>query len=247
MDVSSLLLAERSTFEVLRDVRAREATRLNVKRYHVASDAQLCELVRHLPDSIEDIEAVPGIGHIKAHKYGALFIDALRPHVMAIRAAQSEHAAKGLSLGELVGRAADALAALKVARDALAASLFDPSKEYQKKVCSDVVLCEIVKRMPANAAELLKCKGMGPYNVERHGTALLAALEPHLKFLKAQQSATKKPRGRPVAAAIKKRVLSSSFRQGRRRKRRRAASVEESEELESSESERESESEPEGT
>ena len=53
----------------------------------------MCEMVRALPSTAEDLLQLYGMGELKVHRYGDILLDALRPHAKTLRAEQEVAAA----------------------------------------------------------------------------------------------------------------------------------------------------------
>jgi len=97
---SELLEAEQPAFEALRDAKRAKASELQIEGYKVAQNRSLAEVVRRCPQSIEALRGCWGFGGsgVRVEKYGAMFLEALRPHVAELcavhAAAREEYEAK---------------------------------------------------------------------------------------------------------------------------------------------------------
>ncbi|MBB6098786.1 hypothetical protein HNR42_002221 [Deinobacterium chartae] len=69
---------ERQRYEQLRDWRNAEARRLEVSRFIVASNATLADIARQRPRSLEELQAVKGMGPERVRRYGQAILDVLR-------------------------------------------------------------------------------------------------------------------------------------------------------------------------
>ena len=69
-----------SLFEVLRQIRTREAARLNVPPYIIFGDKTLRELATHRPLSDENFLNINGVGDKKLARFGELFMSAIRAY-----------------------------------------------------------------------------------------------------------------------------------------------------------------------
>jgi ATP-dependent DNA helicase RecQ len=69
-----------SLFEVLRQVRTAEATRLRVPPYIVFGDKALHEMALHKPQTDEDFLNINGVGDKKLKQFGEIFMDAIRKY-----------------------------------------------------------------------------------------------------------------------------------------------------------------------
>ena len=191
VNFDSLIGAEKVAFEALRQWRAAEADGTDVKRHWIASDAALCEMARRLPTTIEELGSVPAMGHgARTSKYGAMLIEALQPHVAAVRATHAKYINQhGAPLGALTDADKAVLAALTAFRD-------DLKLQSDVWVADNLTLREIVMKMPSSLSELAACKGLGARRVDAYGAKLLEVLEPHRCLVKARPVAAKRPRGR---------------------------------------------------
>jgi ATP-dependent DNA helicase RecQ len=70
---------DETLFQTLRDLRKDLANRQGVPAYIVFSDKVLREMVARHPSSLDELLAVSGVGPAKLKRYGAAFLDALRP------------------------------------------------------------------------------------------------------------------------------------------------------------------------
>ena len=63
----------------------------------------MCEMVRTLPTTTEDLFQLYGMGELKVQRFGALLLDALRPHAEKLRAEhEATAAARGTGSTEVV-------------------------------------------------------------------------------------------------------------------------------------------------
>lgn len=69
-----------SLFEVLRRIRTAEATRLKVPPYIVFGDKALHEMAAHKPQTNEDFLNINGVGEKKLHRFGEIFMNAIRQY-----------------------------------------------------------------------------------------------------------------------------------------------------------------------
>ena len=120
---SELLPCEQVAFEALRDAKRAKASELQIEGYKVAQHQSLCEMVRRCPESIEELRGCWGFGGsgVRVDKYGELFLETLRPHVSALRAAHAAarveyEAAVAGAAGAAGGEASDAPVAAAQAR-----------------------------------------------------------------------------------------------------------------------------------
>jgi hypothetical protein len=120
---SELLPCEQVAFEALRDAKRAKASELQIEGYKVAQHQSLCEMVRRCPESIEELRGCWGFGGsgVRVDKYGELFLEALRPHVSALRAAHAAarveyEAVAAAAAGAAGGEASDAAKAAAAAQ-----------------------------------------------------------------------------------------------------------------------------------
>ncbi|KAL3906998.1 MAG: hypothetical protein SGPRY_010339, partial [Prymnesium sp.] len=87
-----LLPAERPAFDALRAAKWRRAKELEVAGYHVAQLRSLCEMVRCLPTTCDELREVWGFGGggKLAQRHGSLFLETLRPFIPALREAHEQ-------------------------------------------------------------------------------------------------------------------------------------------------------------
>ena len=69
--------ADPELLERLRALRTRLAAAGSVPAYVVFSNAVLLELAARRPATLEEFLAVPGVGTVKAQRYGKAFLDAI--------------------------------------------------------------------------------------------------------------------------------------------------------------------------
>ena len=112
-----LLESERAAFVSLRDAKRAKASELGIEGYKIAQHRSLAEVVRRCPTEVEALRACWGFGGsgVRVDKYGAMFLEALMPHVPRLRrahaAAKAEYEAaeeaKGSEEGEAGGDGAE--------------------------------------------------------------------------------------------------------------------------------------------
>jgi ATP-dependent DNA helicase RecQ len=68
---------ERTLFEGLKDLRLKIAKKVNLPAYCVFHDKTLHELIEEMPQSLEEMELINGIGAVKLDKYGQLFLNVI--------------------------------------------------------------------------------------------------------------------------------------------------------------------------
>lgn len=68
---------ERTLFESLKDLRLKIAKKVNLPAYCVFHDKTLHELIEEMPQSLDEMELINGIGTVKLEKYGQLFLDVI--------------------------------------------------------------------------------------------------------------------------------------------------------------------------
>lgn len=69
---------EVALFEALRQWRAMEAKRQSVPPYVICSDKVLVDLATYLPMTPDDLPRIPGIGTVRAERYGSVLLDTIR-------------------------------------------------------------------------------------------------------------------------------------------------------------------------
>lgn len=72
-----------SLFELLRTLRREHAENENVPPYIIFSDATLQEMAKDLPQSLEDLGNVNGVGIHKLEKYGTAFVETIKAYCYA--------------------------------------------------------------------------------------------------------------------------------------------------------------------
>ena len=65
-------------FEILKALRTRLARRAGIPPYALFSNATLEEMVLRLPQSMDDLLDINGVGAQKARRYGRAFLDAIQ-------------------------------------------------------------------------------------------------------------------------------------------------------------------------
>ena len=73
-----LSLADNGLFEALRSLRAELAQQENVPAYIIFSNATLVDMAVRHPETRAELMEVSGVGHVKAERYGARFLKAVR-------------------------------------------------------------------------------------------------------------------------------------------------------------------------
>ncbi|WP_101912711.1 DNA helicase RecQ [Megasphaera vaginalis (ex Bordigoni et al. 2020)] len=71
-------VALRPVFEILRSLRYRLAKEEQIPPFVIFSDATLWEIAGRRPQSLDELGEVKGVGSFKLHKYGHIFLEALR-------------------------------------------------------------------------------------------------------------------------------------------------------------------------
>ncbi|MBI4434101.1 DNA helicase RecQ [Candidatus Uhrbacteria bacterium] len=79
----SEVVQEAALFDQLRRWRATEAKRGNVPPYVICSDAVLRALATYLPLTREDLLRIPGIGAVRAERFGSAVLNVLQQYVQA--------------------------------------------------------------------------------------------------------------------------------------------------------------------
>ncbi|MFH1098849.1 MAG: DNA helicase RecQ [Candidatus Uhrbacteria bacterium] len=77
-EVAHVDIHEAALFEVLRQWRAAEAKRQGVPPYIICSDKVLVDLATYLPMTPDDLPRIPGIGAVRAERYGVALLDTIR-------------------------------------------------------------------------------------------------------------------------------------------------------------------------
>ena len=89
VDKDDLLPVERDVFEVIRAARNEKARAMERSMFIVCNDRTMCEMVRTIPESLEDLGELYGMGAKKVARHGQMLLDALAPHVEELRAAHA--------------------------------------------------------------------------------------------------------------------------------------------------------------
>ncbi len=133
---SELLPCEQDAFEALRDAKRAKASELQIEGYKVAQHRSLAEMVRRRPESTEELRACWGFGGsgVRVEKYGAMFLEALRPHVGALKVA---HAAARVEY-EAAATAAAAAAGDETSDSAQAAAAAQAEAQAQAQAVRDI-------------------------------------------------------------------------------------------------------------
>lgn len=71
---------EKGLFEVLRKLRMRLAKVADVPPYIIFHDKTLREITKKRPQTIDELMEVPGVGKVKAAKYGEFIIDEIKEY-----------------------------------------------------------------------------------------------------------------------------------------------------------------------
>ena len=97
---SELLDGERAAWTALYEAKRAKAAELQIESYKVAQHRSLCEMVRRVPASLDELPLCWGFGGsgVRVQKYGELFLDVLAPFADDLHAvheaARAEYAAK---------------------------------------------------------------------------------------------------------------------------------------------------------
>ncbi len=75
---------DQTLFEILRDLRAKIAKDNGLPAFVIFHDKTLYELVRHLPESLEDMQSIHGIGEQKLKNYGRQFLEVISGHIKSL-------------------------------------------------------------------------------------------------------------------------------------------------------------------
>jgi hypothetical protein len=135
---TDLLEGEQAAFKALYETKRAKAQELQIEGYKIAQHRSLCEMVRQLPSTLDELRACWGWGGsgVRLEKYGELFLGVLRPHVSAVEAAhaaataeyEAKVAARGSEDGGEEGGDGDDVAAEAVAAQVAAARLRDSQR-----------------------------------------------------------------------------------------------------------------------
>ena len=86
---SQLTEGEKEVYEIIREARNAKARSLQRSMFIVCQNRTMCEMVRTLPSSRDELRELYGMGGpdgLKVQRYGDLLLDALRPHSERLRA-----------------------------------------------------------------------------------------------------------------------------------------------------------------
>ena len=95
IEFADLILAEHAAFDALKAARLRvwkEALieKPAAKAFHIASDRQLCQMVRHVPTHLDELRQLGGFGVARVEEHGSWLLASLQPFVNELRAAHAE-------------------------------------------------------------------------------------------------------------------------------------------------------------
>ena len=95
IEFADLILAEHPAFDALKAARLcvwKEslAVKPAAKAYHIATDRQLCQIVRHVPADLEELRQLPGIGLTRVEEHGSWLLASLQPFVSELHAAHAK-------------------------------------------------------------------------------------------------------------------------------------------------------------
>ena len=111
---SMLTDGEKEVYEIIREARNAKARSLQRSMFIVCQNRTMCEMVRTLPSTKEELRELYGMGGpdgLKVARYGDLLLDALRPHADRLRA---EHEADAIARAEAAAAAEGAPPAVVV-------------------------------------------------------------------------------------------------------------------------------------
>ena len=93
MEKEQLHRFEWAAYEVLKQARLKRSRELEVPSYYIANNRTLCEMVRRVCASEDELLECWGMADKKVKAHGSLLLAALRPHVTKLKEGQSAHAA----------------------------------------------------------------------------------------------------------------------------------------------------------
>lgn len=181
-DESSIEDDENKLFENLRSYRNKKAREEGYKpiSYHcVFSNAVIEQIIENMPDTIEELYDIKGLGKVKIGKYGEDIINILKG-----KSKQDNFKYKM----DLVKKASNEVAAVKVkdiakTREQLIEDLkkyrLEKSRELNIKayfIFNNAEMEDLLDKRPKNKLELLKVRGFGEKKVEEYGASILEIL-----------------------------------------------------------------------
>ena len=110
-DESQLLEGEKPAWRALYEAKRNKAAELQIEGYKVAQHRSLCEVVRLVPTTLDELRECWGFGGsgVRLQKYGELFLDALRPFAADLRAVHEAASAEAEAARAEAEAAASAL------------------------------------------------------------------------------------------------------------------------------------------
>ena len=95
IEFADLVRAEHAAFDALKAARLHAWKEALIERplskaYHIASDRQLCMMVRRVPKNLDDLKLLPGFGLTRCEEHGNWLLATLQPYVNELHAAHAE-------------------------------------------------------------------------------------------------------------------------------------------------------------
>jgi superfamily II DNA helicase RecQ len=94
IDTTMLLEEESRVYEILRSARNAKAKAMERSMFIVCNDRTLCEMVRTLPVSNDELMQLFGMGTKKVAAHGDLLLSTLAPHIGELQAAHQAYSAQ---------------------------------------------------------------------------------------------------------------------------------------------------------
>ncbi|MCY6483000.1 HRDC domain-containing protein [Clostridium aestuarii] len=170
-------------FEKLRVYRNEKAKEEGYKpiSYHcVFPNVVIEQIVENMPDSIEELYYIKGLGKVKIDKYGQDIINILKGKSKGVKSTYKTN---------LIQKAASEIAAdkfenVQMTREQLTQELkkfrLEKSKQLKIKpyfIFNNAEMEELLDKIPKNKSQLLKVRGFGEKKVEQYGERILEILK----------------------------------------------------------------------
>ena len=196
ISTDDLRAVEKKVWQVLREARNAKAKAMERSMFIVCNDRTLCEMVRVVPTTLDELIDLYGMGEKKVNAHGQMLLDALAPHVDELReeherarletpeeaaalkakeeeeeAVKEEEEAAVHDPDAMPSKPEELLPGERPAYDALVAATHVRAEETgQGKFYWNVApmrsMCEMVRRVPTTKDELMLCRGLGGAGVK---------------------------------------------------------------------------------
>ena len=94
LEFADLVLPEHAAFDALKAARLRVLKEIErpgaYKAFHIVTDRQLCQMVRRVPTTLDELRSLPGFGPTRVEEHGGWLLASLEPFVDGLHDAHAE-------------------------------------------------------------------------------------------------------------------------------------------------------------